>query len=383
VPAATDDRALRVLHAPTMIGGHPPLLARAEREVGVDSWAVAFESTPVRYPVDELLFEPRPGTFVRELRRWRLLLHALREFDVVHFNFGSSLLPRFYPPEVGDRSTPAHRLFQTYARLVELRDLGWLKRAGKAICVTYQGDDARQTDVRRAIGDLDPAYLRAPRPDDAVLDERRRAGIAVFSRHADRIYALNPDLLRVLPPRASFLPYASVDVRTWRPRAKARNAVPVVAHAPSQRAIKGTRFVVEAVERLRQEGVPLEFLLLEGAQRDEARSLYERADIVVDQLVSGWYGTLAVEAMALGATVVAYIRQEDLRYVPAELASELPIVSATPATVYDVLRRLLTTERDALAGIGRRSRAYVERWHDPLEIARRLKLDYEQIAGRR
>ena len=79
----------------------------------------------------------------RELSRYSLLARTLARADVVHFNFGSSLLPRWYPPELTGPGV-AHAAYAAYARLVELRDLPLLRRAGKRIFVTYQGDDIRQ-----------------------------------------------------------------------------------------------------------------------------------------------------------------------------------------------------------------------------------------------
>ncbi len=112
--------------------------------------------------------------------------------------------------------------------------------------------------------------------------------------------------------------------------------------------------------------------------------MYARADLVVDQLLVGWYGGLAVEMMALARPVVAYLREEDLELLPAEMRAEIPVISAEPATIYNVLKDLLTARRGELAEIGRRGREYVQRWHDPLRIAERLVADYEAaLAGRR
>ena len=152
-------------------------------------------------------------------------------------------------------------------------------------------------------------------------------------------------------------------------------------HAPTNRAIKGTRFILDAVSRLRAEGLELDFELVEGLEHSDAKALYRRADLVVDQLLIGWYGGLAVEAMALERPVVAYIRPEDLAFVPPEMRADLPVVSADPGTIHDVLKELLTTRRPELAELGRRGRSYVSRWHDPLAIARRLKADYEAAAA--
>ncbi len=58
-------------------------------------------------------------------------------------------------------------------------------------------------------------------------------------------------------------------------------------------------------------GVRFEFTLVEGLHREEAKRLYERADLFVDQLILGWYGGVAVELMALGKPVIAHIRPGD------------------------------------------------------------------------
>ena len=346
---------LRVLHCPAAVGGHPPALARAERALGLDSRTIVLERPPFGYDVDEVLFRRGDGRARREVARWRLLLRAARDFDVVHFNFGSTILPRSHPT----RSGLASRLYDGYARAVELRDLGLLRRAGKRLFVTFQGDDARPS-------------------GDPELDRRKRGWIARFDRYVDGLYALNPDLLRVLPPRAEFLPYAAVDLDDWRPAATGRDGgVPVVVHAPSDRDVKGTSHVLAAVERLRAEGLELELVLAEGLPHARVREEYERADLVVDQLLSGWYGSVAVEAMALGKPVIARLEPDDLGPLPTGMRAELPILDASPETLPAVLREWLTERRAELPEAGRRGRAYVERWHDPRRIAARLKEAYE------
>jgi glycosyltransferase involved in cell wall biosynthesis len=123
----------------------------------------------------------------------------------------------------------------------------------------------------------------------------------------------------------------------------------------------------------------LRFRLVEGLAQDQARKIYREADLLVDQLLVGWYGGLAVELMALGKPIICYLREEDLRFIPDPMREEMPILQATPTTIYEVLREWLTGRRHELAEIGRRGRAYVERWHDPLKIATRLKGEYEAI----
>jgi hypothetical protein len=361
MPADARFRPLRVLHCPSAVGGHPPALARAERALGLDSRCITVEPPPYGYEVDAVIGDR--GRLRRELGRWQVLLRALRGVDVVHFNFGSTLLPRSVPGR-------GHAVFDTYARLVELRDLPLLRRAGRRIFVTFQGDDVRPTGAARGL---------ARTPEQIAADERKAHAVRMFDRYAHGIYALNPDLLDYLPARARFLPYASVDLAAWQPvDAGPPEPTPVVVHAPTDPELKGTAALLAAVDRLRADGVELELRLVEGVSREAAQAAFARADLVVDQLLTGWYGGVSVEAMALGKPVVANVRTDWLERVPARMWAELPILHATTATVERVLREWLTVRREGLRRHGSQGRAFVERWHDPLKIAETVVEDYRR-----
>jgi glycosyltransferase involved in cell wall biosynthesis len=247
--------------------------------------------------------------------------------------------------------------------------------------VTYQGNDARQGDYCRKNFKISPANELQSDYYNPKIDELKRKRIAVFSRNADRIYALNPDLFHVLPSSAIFLPYAHIDLADWvmKPTEVKVNTKPVVVHAPSHRGFKGTRFIIEAVNRLQAENIEIDFVLVEGVSNQEARRQYERADLLVDQLLAGWYGGLALELMSLGKPVVCYIREEDLRFIPSDMAKELPIINSTPDTIYEVLKHWLTDGRSRLKELGAQSRHFAEKWHDPMKIAAQVKKDYEDI----
>lgn len=346
--------SIRVLHTPAAVGGHPSGLAAAERKLGLDSTVVTLDEPPYGYAVDRVLAPAGTHAAVREWRRWRAIADA-RSFDVVHFNFGSSLAPGFYG------RAGAGGVYGVYAKLLEQRDLSLRRK--RPVFVTFQGDDVRPS-------------------GDPEQDELKRRRAERFGRAADGLYVLNPDLLEHVP-RAEFLPYASVDPREWTPVPPTEEGVLSVVHAPSDRGRKGTDVVVSAVEQLRSEGVDVELELVEGMPREEARKAYERADVLVDQLVVGWYGGVAVEAMALAKPVVARLDAAALARVPQRMRDELPIVDADATTLAEVLRRLATERRSDLAGLGRRGREFAERWHDPMTVAGRVIGDYERALARR
>jgi len=379
---------IRVLHCPAIVAGNAQHLARAERELGIESWAVALVESPFGYETDEVLWDGKDNVIMREIKRWRLLWRALKGFDIIHFNFGQSIMPYWVPPSGIPRIKPLsirrwlrRRAYRGYARLFELRDLPLLKLAGKRIVVTYQGDDARQGDFCRANFEINPESEVESGYYSAKSDVRKRFLIKKFAKYADYIHALNPDLLWVLPPYAQFLPYSHIDLRDWQPvnNGNLDPKVPVILHAPSHRGVKGTNYILDVTSRLKREGVALELRLVEGVSYIEARHIYESADLLIDQLLCGWYGGLAVELMALGKPVICYIRQGDLKFIPEQMREDLPIINATPTTIYEVLKEWLTVRRHELPEVGRRGRAYVERWHDPLKIATKLKGEYEAI----
>ena len=375
------DRPIRVLHCPTDVGGNPQHLARMECEFGTQSVSVVCRPSRFCYNSDRILCGSNDGLIRREIRIWRFILSEADDFDVIHYNFGRPLIAHMpgenllWPPSQAVRTL----LGRPYRALFDLSDVALFKRAGKAIVVTYQGDDARQGDY--CLSNYEITFAGEVGPDyyTTKSDAHKRRQIAKFSRYADRIFALNPDLLNVLPPVAEFLPYAIVDPRRWEPIYPEPRARLRVLHAPSHRGVKGTRFLLEAVERLRQEGVAFDLELVENLPHAEARKRYTDADLVVDQLLAGWYGGFAVEAMALGKPVIAYLRESDLHVLPREMRAELPVIDATPATIYDVLKEWLTVRRHALRERGRAARAYVERWHDARVIAKRLVAEYQAI----
>jgi glycosyltransferase involved in cell wall biosynthesis len=358
---------IRVLHCPNSTGGNAWYLSRAERKLGLASDVMVFSPTWLRYDADIDLRMNERNAVGKAAAITAFLIRAARDYDVVHFNFGESLLSHL-PGALS---------------WLEQKDLPLLHALGKPLVVTYQGCDVRQKSQAEvfpgscACGDAD---CGACTPDD---DARKARRASIFDKYADAIFALNPDLLRVLPDRATFLPYTSVDPAEWTPSPAAGAGAPfTILHAPTSQDIKGTRYVFEAIEALKGSHPELDFLIVENLPHSEVRGLYERADLVIDQLLVGWYGGLAVEAMALGKPVVCYIREEDLVSIPELMRAELPVIRADKGTLLPILQRAME-DRSGLVGIGARSREYVEHWHDPLKVAAQTKATYERILANR
>ena len=374
------DRPISVLHCPTNVGSGPHSLANAQRELGLNCISLVLDKDRFEFVSDEILFAPKDGRFTRFQKIWKLIFRILQEFDVVHYSSGRPLISEPLPRAHQSRKEGSRKIpLPSYRKLLPFFDARLFAAAGKGIVVTYTGSDARQRDYCLANHEI--TFVGHVDTYSAEMDTYKRRQIAQFARYAHRSYALNPDLLGVLP-QAQFLPF-SRDMRRWIPRYPEPRARPRVVHAPTKREIKGTRFILDATERLQREGIQFDLELVEDLPHAEAQRRFQEADLIVDQLFLGWYGGFAVEAMAAGKPVIAYLRESDFHFVPSKMLENLPVISATPANIYDVLKEWLTIRCRSLPERGRASRAYVERWHDARPIARRLIADYEVILRKR
>lgn len=378
-------RKYKVLHAPSSVGGNPQALSRALRQLGVDSCSLVVSQNYLNYPADLVLHRPGQSFLIRELKRLWAILCLLPRFDVIHYNAGTTLASAYaftYDRQQGLKGI-VRCFYAGYLRFLQRIELAYLRKLGKVVFVTYQGDDARQGDYSRANFAINIATQVGEGYYCAASDNYKRCNIRTLAGISSQVYSVNPDLLHVLPEGSHFTPYSHVFLDDWLPSFTQGEDRPLrLVHAPSNRKVKGSDLILEALERLREQGFAFELLLVEGMSNAEARKVYESADVLIDQLFAGWYGGLAVELMALGKPVLVYIREEDLKYIEPEMKADLPFIQITPHTVEQTLRALLTMPREELVRLARKSRAFVERWHDPLTIARGIRADYERALKR-
>jgi hypothetical protein len=294
-------------------------------------------------------------------------MHVLASYDVVFISFHGMFIGH----------TPLWRL---QAPLLQLAGL-------KIIAIPYGSDSYVYRDVRSTslIHGLLASYPAAARQQDRVS-----AAVRYWCRKADVVIpgVMGPDGFGrwdVLLPSQLF-----IDTEEWRQSSRKTAAdgigsEVVVVHAPNHRGFKGSEFVVWSIERLREEGLKVRLVLLEGIQNHEVMNvLREQADVLVEQLVFTGHGLNGLEGMASGLTVISNL--EDEQYIAPlrrwSYFSECPIVSASPENLTDVLRKLICRP-DLRHKLGEAGRAYVEKYHG-LESAAYLFREVIEFAhGRR
>ncbi len=310
---------MRVTHCPVNVAGIPWENVQALRRKGADARLVVFNRGKLHPEADWSL--ERRGPLPRRLATQLAAFARLApNTDVFHFYFGLTLIP----PSV---------------------QFPLLRALRKKSVMHYLGSD-----------------IRGKTP--AELADGKQADAEIVGSYAALRWV--PEA-RVVPP--------GLDLRPFTPVPPSDNPRPLVVHAPSNREKKGTRQVIEACERL-----DVEFDIVEGVQHEAARERYARADIVVDQLNAGWHGVFALEAMALGKPVLAYLDPETVERSAAGFGVRLPIVSAgrDADSLADALVPLV--ESPALRReIGAQSRAYVEQVHDIERIADLLLAIYAEL----
>jgi hypothetical protein len=205
-----------------------------------------------------------------------------------------------------------------------------LKRLGKKIIVYYLGSDVRHVSAYAQEYGVEtslwgPAYNRDPL-DPKV--QRLRWG----ELYADLVYSV-PDQsgLQIRPYYHAHAP-VKVDLD---PRVPSRR-VPVLLHAPSRPEIKGTSFILAAVEQLKREGLEFEFQMVTGVPRKEVLKAVSNADIIIDELFVHGPAALSAEGMAAGCAIATRIIE------PTFPCFDPPVCPVRPDTVTAALRRLIT-----------------------------------------
>lgn len=251
------------------------------------------------------------------------------KYDVFHFHSAHTLLPRNL-------------------------DLAYLKLLNKKLVFEFHGTDIRQKKIASRINPL----INEIKFDDENYIVKRAENIYKYADsiilHDDELIPeiKRKDLINVVPLR--------IDLSKFIPTyPDANNGSINIVHAPSNRRNKGTEYIITAISSLREKYSNINFILLENVPQDVAIKYYLNADIIIDQVLCGFYGVLSLEAMALGKPVITYVTD----YLKERLPEELPIVSASPYSLNQELETLINNA-DLRKALGINGRKYVEKYHD-------------------
>lgn len=295
-----------------------------------------------------LILRVFPGTIVRYFRdrlirskKKRLWRQHLKETDVFVF------------------------IWESFEK--NFRDLKKIKDLNKKIVVFLVGDDVRWYEAMKQEAKLKRIsiieyqnYFLHNRLQDK-LEKLRNA-----EKYADLIFS-HPDIsqLGIRPYHHYFIP---INIRQFRSFEAQRKDRPLVIHAPSDRSIKGTKYIIDAVEKLELEAIDFDFRLIENTPYLQAIEIYKECDILVGQLLAHGGGKQGHELLSLGKVVIS--RMDYSSYIDC-VAEECPIIDANPSNIYQVLKDTILNYQ-LRCQLARRGPEYIKKYHDVDSICKMI-----------
>lgn len=352
---------MNVLHLPTSVGGNSWGLAQSEKALGLNSVVLCRTNTWLDYPADIQLEWNEKKPIITLFKAFKTFFEIRNKYDVFHFNFGTSVI-------------------DLYKWGLPTLDIPYYPK-NKKLIFSFNGCDARQkyeTIQRTEFSACNEHNCYNGICNNKKFEELKRKRIRKIEKYADHIFALNPDLMWVLPSKTTFLPYAIPQWEKIETCPLHPDKTIKILHAPTDRGAKGSEYIISALRNLEKK-YNLEIILIENTPHNKAIEMFKQADLVIDQVLVGWYGGFAVEMMKMGKPVAAFIRKDDLRFIPPRMAEDLSdaIINITPTNIEQTLSYFLenTTElqRKRQAALD-----YVHKWHNPEYVAGITKSVYER-----
>lgn len=247
------------------------------------------------------------------------------------------------------------------------KEAGLLHKFGKKIVIIPYGSDFYMYSKV-----IDPSLrhnLMINVPDEIFKEKRIEKKVEYWVQYADSIImaTMIDGACRwdALPVNTLCIDLDKWSVTTKKQTSDGINSPVTIVHTPNHRGFKGTEFIVKAIKELKEEGLKIDFILIEKMLNEEVRTiLTTQADILVEQIVYSGYALSGIEGMAAGLTVFSNLENDNIlnlfrRY---SYLNECPIVSTSPETIKENLRMLIT-QPELRQKIGIASREYAEKYH--------------------
>jgi glycosyltransferase involved in cell wall biosynthesis len=336
---------MRILHAPMNIAGQATMISRAQRELGHISDVLVAKQEVWNYECDFNLEIDKKGILGQILIVLKYFFFALRTYDIFHFHLAYS----FFPYNL---------------------DLYILRLFGKKVVMQYWGSDIIQVPIAKEYTLLTGEDLKSvsSRQDDEKIKKKIKRIHSVANLTLVGDYSLLPYAPLCKVSRQAFdisrIPYIGCEQSEHRIK---------IIHAPTNRKIKGTDYIVKIINRLQEEGFDIELRIIEKTPNEIALQLYRDADIAIDDILQGPYGIFAIECMCMGKPVMGRIDPKLLNYY-----SDLPILNTNPQNLYENLITLIK-DKALRCALGKKGREYVEMNHNSKMIANNLLNLYSRL----
>ena len=196
-------------------------------------------------------------------------------------------------------------------------------------------------------------------------------------RNIDLQTVLTPDLL-ISGEKIMYTPQGFPTTKSTIQ--KNENKRLVISHAPSNSSKKGTESLILPALEILSKKYDFEIKLITGMAHDECLEIIKKSDIFIDQVLVGFYGNAALEAMSYGIPTVAYLDEKYLRLVGTS-SKKIPIINTkyqNKEAIVDALEPFLK-ESTMLKNLSKKTKKWVTKHHDYQIIGKLWLWNYKKV----
>ena len=347
----TDIKDSKILFGPSDIANQLNLYSKELRKKGFQATNLSYFKKIFDFQIDKFIDISKYGGYNEQLKKTKEIASEMTsQYDVFHFMYGRSLA-------------------------LDHSDLPLYKKFDKKVIMSFMGDDVRR--YSEAVK-LNP-YWELIKDDyfeklGLLNEENTKRHIEFLGKYITDCF-VDYELYEYVKDYFQNIHYAriAVDISSIPLIIENKNFKPIIIHAPSSYEGKGTKFIVKAIDELKEK-YDFDFILIQNMKHEDAMKIYEKADIVIDQIICGSYGTFAVEAMAMGKSVICWISD----FMKERYPKELPIIRANPDDIKEKIE-LLIKDYELRKELGIRGRQYAEKYHDVSEVVKNFIDVYKNI----
>lgn len=280
--------------------------------MGVYSKVISFYKTFLGYYGDINLdldsLSPRERS--NKIRNFmsHFLKHDLPKYDIIHIHFLNSL-------STGDSFGGWNLSDQLFYDLKIAKDLG-----KKIVCSAYGSDVQNISKIVYYQLKFQYPHIDLPYPPLNNFSQIKK--ISALMSYVD-VFVTGTTLINHLP--YGYYITMPFDVEFYDSYASSVDSGRfTILHAPSNSFVKGTRFLDQAIEKLRLKYNNFDYILVKNMPHDKAISYYPGFGVAVDQ-INYDFGLVALEYMYYGRPVICCFRKEEFQ--PFDAKYNAPIVS--------------------------------------------------------
>lgn len=330
-----DNNNLRILNGTIEIANQMSTITKGLKKLGLDAKSLNYYPNYLGYKSDYVLdLNSLKDKNELNIQTKKMAAKMIAENDIFHFHFGTTLT-------------------------LDYSDVPLIKELGKKIFMQYWGSDVRMYSKAKELS----RFVKVKDMNEEGIKQK----LDFLGKHITDCIVSDYELYEYVKDKHDkvHLVLQAIDLTKYK-MSKAKNNKLLIVHAPSSPEIKGTEYILKAVENLKDK-YDFNFTLVQGMAHEEAKKVYAKADLVIDQILCGSYGLFAIEAMAMGKPVITWISE----FMEGKYPKTLPIISANPENIEAKLEYLINN-REQLSELGRQGREYVEEYHDKDKIAKQL-----------